>query len=469
MIVYCTDKMLNVLGFATTNLKSKFHVIEDEKTEDAETGTATFEMTVAFNDDNRKELEQFLAVGNCLLRSEMSETESRYSIDSSRDFFTIIESEINVKERTINVYAEDGGMDLINDIAPALDNSNQYDVATYLRLYLTNSGWEIGVNEIPDKRVILSFSGEETVSERLKNIAKGFDADITFTFVIEGLRVSKRYVNILNNYGNETDRILYLGKDVENITVNKSIAELATALYPTGADGLTLSGYTYDDGDFYVNGSYLYSREAVSQWNRYSFDGDNSGNFFRYFSCEAKTKLELCNQAIEELKELREPKVNYEVTIRRLGVGIGIRDRINIVDEKGEIYLSAKVMQLQTSICEGTRKAVLGDFIEQESGISKKVDELAMKFSQIAENRNYVLTITSSGGVVKENIGNQPLSVTLTAHLYKNAVEVTELEDGLVLQWYKDGVKITGATGFTYNASTSVSASYACKLETEGI
>lgn len=469
MIVYCTDKMLNVLGFATTNLKSKFHIIEDEKTEDAETGTATFEMTVAFNDDNRKELEQFLAVGNCLLRSEMSETESRYSIDSSRDFFTIIESEINVKERTINVYAEDGGMDLINDIAPALDNSNQYDVATYLRLYLTNSGWEIGVNEIPDKRVILSFSGEETVSERLKNIAKGFDADITFTFIVDGLRVSKRYVNILNNYGNETDRILYLGKDVENITVNKSIAELATALYPTGADGLTLSGYTYDDGDFFVNGSYLYSREAVAEWNRYSFDGDNNGHFFRYYSTEAKTKLELCNQAIEQLKELREPKVVYEATIRRLGVGIGIRDRINIVDEKGEIYLSAKIVQLQTSVCNGERKVTLGDYIEQESGISKKVEELAVKFSQIAENRNYVLTITSSGGVVKENIGDQPLTATLTAHLYKNAVEVTELEDGLVLQWYKDGAKLTGATGFTYNASTSVSASYACKLETEGI
>ena len=205
---------------------------------------------------------------------------------------------------------------------------------------------------------------------------------------MQGLAVTEKYIDITAADGTETDVILYMDRDVSNITIKESVNNLATAIYATGKDGLTLSGYTYDDGeDFYVNGKYLFSRQALENWRRYAWKPESSGDIYREYSCEATTKLRLCEMAMEQLKIMREPEINYEVDIRRTDVSVSIRDRISVVDDKGELYLSAKVLQLETSATSGTKKATLGDYIMQESGISDKVMQLASGFSELSKTR----------------------------------------------------------------------------------
>lgn len=60
-----------------------------------------------------------------------------------------------------------------------------------------------------------------------------------------------------------------VGKEVSGFRIKSSIADLATAYRCTGGtpegseNPITLNGYKYDDGDFYVEGSYVKSRKAL--------------------------------------------------------------------------------------------------------------------------------------------------------------------------------------------------------------
>ena len=75
--------------------------------------------------------------GNYLLRSNGDENE----------FYTIIDVEIDTKEQTVYVYAEDAGLDLLNEVAPAFEADGSYDLQYYVDKYTKDSGFEIGIND----------------------------------------------------------------------------------------------------------------------------------------------------------------------------------------------------------------------------------------------------------------------------------------------------------------------------------
>ena len=70
--------------------------------------------------------------------------------------------------------------------------------------------------------------------------------------------------------------------------------------------GLTLEGYSYDDGDFYIDGKILKSRNALKEWARdVSTANTNFGHIYRNFSCEAETQQDLLRESIKELTKVR--------------------------------------------------------------------------------------------------------------------------------------------------------------------
>ena len=340
-----------------------------------------------------------------------------------------------MQERTIYAYAEDAGLDLINDLAPAKEYTSAADIETYINDFASNSGFTIRVNEIPGETRKLSWDSESTVSKRLQDIAENFGCDISFAFEVQGLAVTEKYIDITASDGTETDVILYMDKDISNITVKESINNLATALYATGKDKLTLSGYTYDDGDFYVNGKYLFSRQALEKWRRYAWKPGSSGDIYREYSCEAATKLRLCEMSIEQLKIMREPEINYEVDIRKTDVPVSVRDRISVVDDKGELYLSAKVLQLETSVTSGTKKATLGDYIMQEAGISDKVMQLASGFSELSKTR--YIWIAYADDETGAGISLDPEGKEYMGTAANQASEEVDISDPSIFKWSK--------------------------------
>ena len=449
MIVYFANRSMEIQGSASTGLPGGFNIVEDTKTEEIETGVAVFECRVKFNSENRLRLEAMCEAGNYLLRSD----------GDLNEFYTIIEVEVDTKEQTVYLYAEDAGMDLLNEVCPAYEATDNHDVAWYIRRYTADSGFEIGINEVPDLVKKLKFASEQTVTERLAEIAEGFGGfEISYSFAISGMDVTHKYINIYQERGKDVADQLRLNQDINRITTKKSVANLATALACTGGtpkgkkDPITLQGYSYDDGDFYVDGKLLKSRQAVAQWSRYAWEvadaSDWQGHHIRQYTYDTTSQATLCSKAIKELKKLRQMEVNYEVEINNLPEGIRIGDRINIVDDGGALYLSARILKLETSICDQKQTATLGEYLLKGSGISAKVEELAEKFAAMADRTLYTW-IAYADDAQGNGISLDPEGKPYLGTAVNQTEEAVDISDPSVFAWSKvQGPKgETGETG----------------------
>ena len=156
----------------------------------------------------------------------------------------------------------------------------------------------------------------------------------------------------------------------------------------------------------------------------------------------------MCSKAIKELKKLRQMEVNYEVEINNLPEGIRIGDRINIVDDGGALYLSARILKLETSICDQKQTATLGEYLLKGSGISAKVEELAEKFAAMADRTLYTW-IAYADDAQGNGISLDPEGKPYLGTAVNQTEEVADISDPSVFAWSKvQGPKgETGETG----------------------
>lgn len=434
MILYFADRKMNIVGQASTELPGGISILDDKKVEDVETGVATFETYVQYDDETRKNVEECTAVGNYILRSDEGENE----------FYTIIESESDTKNKEIYVYAEDAGLDLINQTVGAYAADQAYPIAFYINKFAYDSGFEIGINEASDLSRKLSWEGEATVTERLASVATQFDnCEISYSFEVKNLEVTRKFINIYKKRGKNDGVKLRLNKEIDRIQVNKSIANLATALEVTGGipeneeNPITLKGYTYDDGDFYVKDGILCSRSAKEIWSRYVWNKEpnkiegESGHIIRQYSYDTTSQSELCNRAITELKKLREIEVNYEVDIATLPNNVKIGDTVNVIDEAGEMYLQTRLLKLEKSVVNKSYKATLGEFLLKNIDINEKVIDLAKKFSANSLDAKRALKIANDASNKAENantVANSALNDSSDA-LAKSEQALTESQN----------------------------------------
>lgn len=383
MIVYFADRHLNILGQASTHLPDGVKIVEDLKTEEVETGISTFECEIPFDRKIRAKVEEWTEVGNYVLRSS----------DSDNEAYNIVDVEIDTKNQTVRIYAEDEGLDLLNEVVGSYEAAEYYPIAYYVERFASGAGWEIGINEVEGLVRKLSWDGDQTASERLLDIAKAFNnCELSFSFEINGLQISKKKINIFEKRGKDTGIQLRLNKEIDSIVTTKSIYNLATALRVTGGtpegseEPITLLGYTYDDGDFYVDGYVLKSRKAIEKWSRYLWKDDDSqqlgGHIVKTFSHDSTSQALLCEKAVEELKKFCDMEVNYDVDITKFPENVKIGDRVNIIDDTGNLYLSSRVLVLETSATNASRRAILGEHLIQKDGISAKVEKLAAEFAK---------------------------------------------------------------------------------------
>ena len=111
MIIYFANRRMGVLGQASTGLPRGFFASDDKKIEDVDTGVASFECTVSFEKSEQRQLQEVVKAGNYILRSNGDE----------KEFYTIIDSELDIDDQEIYLYAEDAGLDLLNDVAQAFE------------------------------------------------------------------------------------------------------------------------------------------------------------------------------------------------------------------------------------------------------------------------------------------------------------------------------------------------------------
>lgn len=441
MILYFANREMQILGQASTILPNGFVILDDLKSEDVDTGVATFECKIGFDKENRLKLEGMTNAGNYLLRSDGDENE----------FYTIIDSEIDTKNQEVYIYAEDAGLDLLNEVVGAFEATESHTAEWYINKYTNDSGFEIGINEIPSTSTRkLSWDGEATATERLASIATQFGGyEISFSFAINGMEVSNKYINIYKERGKSIEEPLMLNRDIDRIITKKSVANLATAFLCTGGipkgkdKPITLEGYEYDDGDFYVSGKYVKSREAVNKWSRYVWNKEPNqqtgyaGHIVRRYTYDTTSQKTLCSHAITELKKICDMEVNYEVDINRLPDTVRIGDRVNIVDDAGELYLSARILKFDKSAVNKSYKATLGEYLIKDSGISQKVEDLAAQFAELAANRTFYTWIAYADDETGAGISLDPAGKEYMGTAANQASEEVDISDPSIFKWSK--------------------------------
>ena len=397
MIIYFADRAMNILGSASTGLPKGLMITDDKKTEEISEGVATFECNLDYdfvNSDEEQEVDvkKLAAVGNFILKQSADSSEA--------EVYTIIDSTIDPIQKDASIYAEDAGLDLLNEVVGKYAADKAYNIAYYINKFAYDSGFEIGINEVSNLTRKLSWDGETTATERLLSVATQFDnAEIEFSFKVENMAVTGKYINVYKNRGNDSGVTLTVGKEVSGFRIKSSIADLATAYRCTGGtpegseNPITLNGYKYDDGDFYVEGSYVKSRKALEKWSRYQIKTEKNkndvGHIVKSFTYDTTSKSELCNRAVSSLKKICDEAVTYEVELLYLPDGVKVGDTVSIVDDDDNIYLTARLLKLEMSESNDTKEAELGDYVRQGSGIDAKVMELAERFEKIAKNRNF--------------------------------------------------------------------------------
>lgn len=391
MILYFADKNFRILGTASTSLSGGYVITDDTKKEEVETGIATLDCTVAYTYDTRADIESWCRAGNYVL--------AYYGKDDTADvdivnLFMITTTELSVLDHTIKFESEDSGLDLLNNLAKEYTGTAQMSAADYINKFIEKTGFHVRNNNVSANPKKLEWTSTDTVTKRLADIAEKFEIELTYGFSVKGLTVSDRWVDIADETGKDTKINLYIDKEVNNITVKNTIENLATALYATGKDNLTLVGFTIPEADkdkYQIDpDGNLVSLEALTKWARVDYSSKDSftGNLYQKFeSSDTASQADLYKLAKEKLDSISDIETNYEIDIADLPPGVGIGDRVNIVDDAGNTYISGRILELETSVTDGTKKATLGEYVIKDSGISELVENLASSFANLSKVR----------------------------------------------------------------------------------
>lgn len=435
MIIYFADRSMRIVGQASTNLPNGIKITSDTKKEDVTYGSAIFELYLPYDNDTREQVEKASEVGNYILREN----------NGTHEVYTIIdtENETDGSSGEIYIYAEDAGLDLLNEVLGVFIADGPQKLEYYANKILYDTGFEIGTNEMTEDKLFLGWEDEETARERLLSLADTFGCEISFSFVIEGFSLKHKYVNFVKKVGNDNGETLRLGRDIDSIKIKKSISSLATALRVTGGipegeqDRITLVGETYDDGeDFYLENGVLKSRDALSKWSRYlSETGQDVGHIVTTFNYDTTDKTELLLAAILQLSQLKDPQVNYDVALNDMPKNIKIGDTVRIVDNQGKLYLSSRVLELESSECLKTYKATLGDFLIQESGISDKVAELAAQYKDIANKRVFYTWVAYADTKDGTGISLDSTDKKYMGTVYNKITPTVDISDPSIFNW----------------------------------
>ena len=309
------------------------------------------------------------------------------------------------------IYAEDAGLDLLGEQVPPYSADKSYPITHYIAEFTYDSGWEIGINEIPSTTTRkLEWEGTDTATKRLRQLVKRFDAEIAYDFEFVHGKIFRKLIHIYKKIGEDKKVRLEVGKEVSNVKRTISIENLATMIVATGADGITLAGVEYNEGNIRSskNSIYLIDYDAVERWKRAGF-AEVGGGIVKRYESEAKTPQALMTEAVAKLKQWNHPEVTYDVSISLLPEEINIGDTVAVVDNNFEppLVVEGRISSIKKSIATKESGEIKITNIEsKEDTISEKVRRL----STLVQERlfdftsvPFVMTINSSNGTVFQN------------------------------------------------------------------
>ena len=275
MILYFLNRSWEMIEAASTDLPRGFRIIDkSESTKNVKSGTEVLELALTYSKGrgNYRRADKMATPGNYII----------YQQDSEYKCFTIIESEEDDTEHVFEIYAEDAGMDLLNEVCTDYTATQSHSITEYVRMFTVDSGFEIGACDFPETtQLALSYQGEQTTTERLLAIAEEFGAELSYSFDIENMKLRHKYINIHEKRGKSVGVELRKDRDIQSITTKRSIANLATCLIVKGGaieQSIGLDAGTNDSGTLLYNWiKFVESDYDKDTWTKVSHEIDEHG------------------------------------------------------------------------------------------------------------------------------------------------------------------------------------------------
>lgn len=392
-MITVTDRKYNKICQLHFGSVGELIAYDDLFEQDLDTGIGIYEFKV----DKTRESIKNVAIG-CYIFVKDGDITRCFEI-------TRIEEDHNTKIIT----AEDAGLDLLGESVWPLIGDEPKTLSEYFEASTYDSGWEIGTNEIPNstKRTIKT-EGFETATKRLRRIAKAFDAEMNFSCEFLNDKIQRKLVNFYKRIGSKKKVRLEYGSNISNIKKTESIEHLATALRGYG-DGVSLVGFKYNDGRYWVSEDTLHDLQEGERWTRHPSAAKYAGYITDTYQSTAKTQQALFNETLKQLKKRAYPELTYEVDIYYLPEGVNIGDTISIVDNEYNppLHLEARVSKIIKPLSNpSTGKVTITNITENPDSISEKVQRLSVlvkerlfDFTEVP----FVLELKSTSGVVFQN------------------------------------------------------------------
>jgi phage minor structural protein len=430
MDFYFTDRSWHLLGIATagSDHTNDFRISGEIERTNVDAAMVAFTGTLYFPKKQLSKAEAMCQDLNYMLYMDD---------DGNGRMITITASHADGTGYCIAFEGTDAGNDLKNEIVDAYKATTQMTFEQYFNIFTGNSGWEIGVNEIPTDVRTLTFDSEDTSYDRMKSVATQFGVETYFSFSIVGTTMVKCYLNVVKKRGADRGITLRVGDEINRITVDSDSTNLMTAVYARGAtpDGsdtpINLVGYSYTDptGQFVLTkegylldtvSNRIYSR--LRQNSTATVDGGYLNHVIDY---EATTQASLLQSALADLKQNNHPAVNYTIELEKIPKNIRCGDTVQIEQEDRQLYLSARVLELDKCYSNPSSSTmVMGDYLLETSQVAKQYQDLAQKLKDIPKTIQYYPWIRYADDDQGTNMSALPAGKKYMAVVYSNKSSV---------------------------------------------
>lgn len=423
-----------VCAFLDNSIEKAMHYWDDE----LHTYLKGAAYTYSFKTFTDHEDAQFLTVGNKI----------SFLYKDKGYYLNIVDVDRDEIYTTVTAYGL--SLELTNEETGSYKASGAMSFEQYITAFNFEKPFEIGINEVSDKRITNEWEGTDTILARLFSLANVFDTELEFVTELDKDYSLKRIVmNVYrehddNHQGIGSDKTkqgtIKYGNDIKGISKKSDITELYTAIRPTGNNDLTLADL--DKSEFDANGNLEYSSpkgtiEILAPQARDRFPStlmaDINGRYIcKVWTYDTDNVNTLYGQALAQLKKNCIPQVSYTVD-GYIDADIGDTFVIEDSEYKPTLYLKARITEQQISfVNKDNCKTTFDNFEELESQVNSSL--LNEMKDLIAQNKIYDANIISNNGILFKNDDDQTI---LTALIKNNGVDITSKFE---IIWYaQDG------------------------------
>lgn len=423
-----------VCAFLDNSISKAMHYWEDELHAYLKGAAYTYSFKTFTNHDDA----QFLIVGNKI----------SFLYKDKGYYLNIVDVDRDEIYTTVTAYGL--SLELTNEETGPYKASDAMSFEQYITAFNFEKPFEIGINEVSDKRITNEWEGTDTILARLFSLANVFDAELEFvTELDKNYSLKKIVMNVYrehddNHQGIGSDKTkqgtIKYGNSIKGISKKSDISELYTAIRPTGNNDLTLADL--DKSEFDANGNLEYCSpkgtiEILAPQARDRFPStlmaDINGRYIcKVWTYDTDNVNTLYGQALAQLKKNCIPQVSYTVD-GYIDADIGDTFVIEDSEYKPTLYLKARITEQQISfVNKDNCKTTFDNFEELESQVNSSL--LNEMKDLIAQNKIYDANIISNNGILFKNDDDQTI---LTALIKNNGVDITSKFE---IIWYaQDG------------------------------